>query len=95
MSKTVQTSDSRHPFGAWLFIFVGILACSTAFGQISMSLSAGSGSPGTGVVLNLSMADPSNTQPASLQWVMTYPTTDFSGVVVAVAGTARAPPASR
>ena len=53
-----------------------------------MALSAGSGTPGTGVVLNLTMADPNNAQPASLQWVMTYPTVDFSGVTVAVAGTA-------
>jgi hypothetical protein len=53
-----------------------------------MSLSAGSGSPGTGVVLNLSMTDPTLALPASLQWVMTYPTTDFSAISVVAGGAA-------
>jgi hypothetical protein len=67
-----------------------LLASSCAFGQITMSLSGGSGAPGTGVVLNLSMSDPNSALPASLQWVMTYSTTDFSNINVAVgsAGTA-------
>ena len=67
--------------------FAAILTSTCAFGQITMSLSAGSGSPGTGVVLNLSMSDPSSALPASLQWVMTYSATDFSAISV-VAGSA-------
>jgi hypothetical protein len=75
----------RAPVGV-----LAILVSTCAFGQISMSLSSGSGAPGTGVVLNLSMSDPNNTQPASLQWVMTYSTVDFSGVVVAAGASATA-----
>jgi len=71
-------------------VAIAILASTCAFGQITMSLSAGSGSPGAGVVLNLSMSDPNNTQPSSLQWVMTYSTVDFSGVVVAAGASATA-----
>src|SRR5208282_5922135 len=67
--------------------FAAILASSCAFGQITMSLAGGSGTPGNAVVLNLSMSDPNNTKPAAIQWVMTYSTTDFSAVSVAV-GTA-------
>ena len=58
-----------------------------AFGQISMSFAPGSRSPGSAVPLNLSMSDPSGAHPTSLQWTLTYSSTDFSGVNVA-AGTA-------
>jgi len=64
-----------------------VLASSCAFGQITMSLASGSGNPGSAVVLNLSMSDPNLTNPASLQWVMTYSNADFSAVSV-VAGSA-------
>lgn len=67
-----------------------MLASTCVFGQITMSLSAGSGSPGAAVVLNLSMSDPNNTQPSGLQWVMTYSTVDFSGVAVAAGASATA-----
>src|ERR1700691_3221410 len=75
----------RAPVGV-----LAILVSTCALGKISSSLSSGSGAPGTGVVLNLSMSDPNNTQPASLQWVMTYSTVDFSGVVVAAGASATA-----
>ena len=67
-----------------------ILTSACAFGQITMSLSGGSGSPGAGVVLNLSMSDPSVTLPASLQWAMTYSTTDFSAISVVASSAATA-----
>src|ERR1700693_3034857 len=84
---TMSRLDYVHSLATLLLrapvALAAVMFSSCAFGQITLSLSPGSASPGSAVVLNLSMGDPSNTQPASLQWVMTYPTSDFSGVTVA------------
>ncbi len=50
---------------------------SSAFG-----VSSGSASPGATVTLDLSMDTSSGTSPASVQWTLTYPTTDFSSATV-------------
>src|SRR5208282_6034328 len=83
-------TESKSP--RWVFqLFLFLIFCGLGIGQsISLALTSGSGSPGTPVVLNLAMSDPNNTQPASLQWVMNYSTTDFSAVSMVVGSAATA-----
>ncbi len=53
----------------------------------SLSLSSGSGSPGSIVTLGLSLTAAGG-QPESLQWTITYPTRDFSGLTVSAGAAA-------
>jgi hypothetical protein len=59
---------------------VGSLGC---FAQtVAFGVSPGSASPGATVTLDLSMDTSSGVSPASVQWTLTYPTTDFSSAAV-------------
>ena len=51
--------------------------------QSTLSLSSGSSVPGGSATLSLSLAISGGEQPASVQWTMTYPPSDISGVTVA------------
>ena len=67
-----------------------ILTSSLAVGQVALSLSSGTATPGNPVVLNLSLNAPSGNQPAGLQWTLAYSTTDFSAISVAAGSAATA-----
>ena len=59
-----------------------MLACSAGFAQsTALSLSSGSGIPGSVAMLNLVLSV-SGTQPAALQWTLNYSTSDFSAIAV-------------
>lgn len=77
------------------FRFVGLLIAFSAFAcipalaqQSSLSLASGSAKPGGSVALSLSLTNSAGTQPGSLEWTMTYPASDISGVSVAVSSSA-------
>jgi hypothetical protein len=64
---------------------------STCLAQgVALSLGTGSGSPGSTVVLNLSVNSGSGNQPASVGWTISYAATDFSSVSVAAGAAATA-----
>lgn len=74
------------PVRAWILLTaLGGLG----FGQTVLSLSTGSGSPGQPVTLSLSLAA-TGTAPASLQWTISYLTSDFSGITAAIGSAASA-----
>jgi hypothetical protein len=75
MSSTAATRLIRLSALAVLLSSLG--AAQTA----ALSLASGSGSPGSVVVLNLSLTS-TVTQPTDLQWTINYPTKDFSSLTV-------------
>jgi len=69
---------------------MALAASSCGFAQgVALSLSSGSGNPGSTVVLNLSVSSTSS-QPAALEWTISYSTTDFSSVSVSAGAAATA-----
>lgn len=55
----------------------------------TLSLSSGSGQPGSVVTLNLTLTA-TTTQPTAVQWTLTYPTKDFSAITVSAGPAATA-----
>src|SRR5580698_2484097 len=76
------------PHACRLLMFV-LATCSYGLAQgVALSLSSGSATPGTAVVLNISL-DATNPLPESTQWTLNYSTTDFtSAAIVPGAGAA-------
>src|SRR5579871_734288 len=70
-------------------LFLGVASVGTTYAQVGLTMASGAGAPGSAVVLNLTLAD-NSAAPASIQWAMSYSTTDFSSmsVVVGAQGTA-------
>ena len=66
-----------HVFTVALLGSLGCFAQTVTFG-----VSSGSASPGSTVTLDLSMDSASGTSPASAQWTLNYPATDFSSATV-------------
>ena len=54
----------------------------------TLSLSSGSGSPGTSVILSLSLNAISGNQPSAVQWTLSYSASDFSSIGIAAGGAA-------
>ena len=54
----------------------------SASGQVAVTLATGAGSPGSTVNLNISV-NTTGTQPASLQWMINYSTSQISSIAVA------------
>jgi len=64
------------------------LGSTLAMAQLaSLSLSSGSGKPGSVVSLNLSLGS-TTTQPGAVQWTLTYPPKDFSSISVSTGAAA-------
>ena len=82
----------RFSITGWMCrFFIALAASSCGFAQgVALSLSSGSGGPGSTVVLNLSVSSTSGNKPASVGWTISYSTTDFSSVNVAVGAAATA-----
>ena len=72
----------------------GILfACLPGVGlaqQAALSLSSGTAVPGGSVGLSLSLTNSGSAQPGAIEWTMTYPSTEFSGVSIAAGPVATA-----
>ena len=68
-------------FMKMVFICNLALAAGSALAQPSITLSSGSGAPGTSVSVNISF-NGSSTQPTGAQWALNYSTVDFSLVSV-------------
>jgi hypothetical protein len=82
----------RYSLAGTIFGFIAALAlCSSCSAQgVTISLSSGSGSPGSTVVLNLSANSAAGNQPASVGWTMSYSPADFSSVSVSAGAAATA-----
>ena len=70
-----------------LLICVLAVAGSSAWAQSSLSLSGGSGTPGSKVAVAINFTG-NGAAVTAIQWTMNYSTTDFSSVTVAVSATA-------
>jgi hypothetical protein len=81
-------SRSSVPAVFRLLVALAAPGCGLAQGVV-LSLSAGSGSPGSTVVLNLSV-NTTGGNPASIEWATNYSTTDFSSVSVSAGAAATA-----
>jgi hypothetical protein len=73
-----------------LRLLLAIAVSAYCSAQVAVSLAPGSGSPGSTVVLNLSVNSTSGNQPASVGWTISYSATDFSSVNVAAGAAATA-----
>ena len=49
---------------------------------VSFALASGAGAPGDTVSLNLSLNSTTGSEPAGVQWTLSYSATDFSAVVI-------------
>jgi len=58
--------------------------------QVSLSLPAGSTTPGGSLTLNLALANSGGSQPTGVQWTLNYPAADISSVSVAAGSAATA-----
>ncbi len=54
--------------------------------QVVTSVGSGSGTAGTSVTLNIGISTSGSDQPSALQWIMSYPSADVTGVSIAAAG---------
>jgi hypothetical protein len=68
--------SARRLIPGLAFLF-GSLACSQT---TSLSLASGTGVPGGSVTLNLSLSAVTGSQPASLEWGVSYPTANVTGI---------------
>jgi len=62
--------------GVWMFAVVSLLSARASFGQAgpdSLALSSGTASSNGKVVLNLVLTSPAGSEPAAIQWTLTYP----------------------
>ena len=80
---------SKMPKGLIQFFLFLIFAGFVSGQSASLVLSPGSGNPGSVVTLNLSLTA-ALTPPSSVQWTMTYSTTDFSSLTVSAGAAATA-----
>ena len=78
--EMLQINAGTPSFAKIFLLLLLVLAGSIpALGQSdSLTLSSGSANAGTTVSLNLSLSSPSGSQPAGLQWTVTYPSASVS-----------------
>src|SRR6266568_1619626 len=73
------------------FLIIALACGWSALAQgVALSLSSGSGTPGSFVSLNLSLTASTTQLPASTQWTLSYSTTDFLSARVAAGPAATA-----
>ena len=51
--------------------------------QSTLTLASGTATAGSTVALNLSLSSPAGSEPAALQWVLTYPSASIASISVA------------
>ena len=68
---------------ALCFLLMALITCGYCLAQgVALNLSSGSGTPGSAVVLNLSL-DATSDLPESTQWTLNYSTADFTSATIA------------
>lgn len=72
----------------WLAIIAGFSG--TVWAQPALTLSSGTGAASGTVALNLSVSSPAGSEPAALEWTLTYPSASISSVSVAAGPAATA-----
>lgn len=65
-----------------LLIFLGCITLPAAAQQVSLSLGSATAAAGGSVALNVSLAESGGSQPTSLEWSVTFPSTDISAINV-------------
>ncbi len=58
------------------------------FAQSSLTLSSATAAPGSSVALNLTLASPSGSEPAAIQWTLDYPAASVAGLSVSAGSAA-------
>ncbi len=70
------------PSVCFMSLLLGTAVSVASAQQVSLSLASGSTTPGGSVTVNLALANSGGSQPAAVQWSMTYSAADISGVTV-------------
>lgn len=65
-----------------LTLMMGTIVSLAPAQQASLSLASGTATPGGSVTLNLALTNSGGSAPSGIEWAMSYPATDISGVTV-------------
>src|SRR5579872_1279693 len=88
-TKTYRYSAKSQSLKRLLFrVAIGLGLTGTLFGQSTLTLSSGNGSPGGTVTLNLSLASVTGNEPAALEWTVGYPISAIASVSAVVGSSA-------
>ena len=73
-----------------LTLLMGTLVSLASAQQVSLSLASGSATPGGSVTLNLALTNSGGSAPSGIEWAMSYPAADISGVTASAGAAATA-----
>ncbi len=74
----------------FMTLMLGAVVSVASAQQVSLSLPAGSTTPGGSLTLNLALTNSGGSQPAGVQWTLSYPSADIASVSVAAGSAATA-----